>query len=66
MSYESVGKLIDRCMGDASFREQIKKDPQAAARKAGVQLSDEELAALRSVDWGLPDEQLQARISKGM
>ena len=64
MSYESVGKLVDLWMGDAGFREQIKKDPQAAARKAGVQLSEEELTALRGVDWSLSDEQLQARVSK--
>ncbi len=64
MSYEAVGKLVDLWMNDPGFRAQAKKDPRTAARKAGVELSDEELAALSSVDWSLPDEQLQARVSK--
>ncbi len=64
MSYEAVGKLVDLWMSDPSFRAQAKKDPRAAARKAGVNLNNEELATLSSVNWNLPDEQLQARITK--
>ncbi len=64
MSYEAVGKLVDLWMSDPGFRAQAKKDPRAAARKAGVELNDEELTALSSVDLSLSDEQLQARISK--
>ena len=64
MSYEAVGKLVDLWMSDPSFRAQAKKDPKAAARKAGVELNNEELTALSSVDLSLSDEQLQARISK--
>ncbi len=64
MSYEAVGKLVDLWMSDPSFRAQAKKDPRTAARKAGVELSAEELATLNSVDWNLPDEQLQTRITK--
>lgn len=64
MSYEAVGKLVDLWMSDPGFRAQARKDPRAAARKAGVELNDEELTALSSVDLSLSDEQLQARISK--
>lgn len=64
MSYEAVGKLVDLWVSDPGFRAQAKKDPRAAARKAGVKLNDEELAALSGVDWNLPDEQLQTRITK--
>ncbi len=64
MSYEAVGKLVDLWMSDPGFRAQAKKDPKAAARKAGVELNSEELAALSGIDWSLPDEQLQARVSK--
>ncbi len=64
MSYEAVGKLVDLWMSDPGFRAQARKDPRDAARKAGVELNDEELTALSSVDLSLSDEQLQARISK--
>ncbi len=64
MSYEAVGKLVDLWMSDPSFRAQVKKDPKTAARKAGIELKGEELDALNSIDWNLPDEQLQTRISK--
>ncbi len=64
MSYEAVGKLVDLWMDNPGFREQAKKDPKAAARKAGIELSAEELAALSNIDWSLPDEQLRTRVSK--
>lgn len=64
MSYEAVGKLVDLWMNDPGFRAQARKDPRAAARKAGIELNDEELSALNNIDWNMPDEQLQARVSK--
>jgi hypothetical protein len=65
MQDETVGKLIDQWMADANFRESMRKDPQAAIREMGIQLTDDELKALSQIDWQLSDEELQTRISRG-
>ena len=64
MSRESVQALMDRWINEPAFRAEMRKDPEAAARASGVTLDADELAALRSVDWSLPDAELQARVSK--
>lgn len=64
MSREAVGKLVDRWMNEPSFREELRKDPEGAVRRSGVELDAEEWAALRNMDWTLPDEALQSRVSK--
>ena len=61
---EAMGQLTDRFMNDAEFREQMRQDPEGAAERAGYQLDDEDLQALKSVDWSQSDEQLQDRVSK--
>ena len=38
--------------------------PGGTAEHAGVELDEEDQRALRSVDWGQPDEQLKERVSK--
>ena len=66
MSYEQVGKLIDRWVNDPNFRNELRKDPEGAVKKAGAQLSGEELAELQKINWTASDEQLKSQISKGM
>src|SRR6476660_6899089 len=38
------GRLIDRLLGDASFRARFRRDPAAALREAGVDAPPDELA----------------------
>ena len=64
MSRAAVEELIDRWMNDPGFRSELRSDPEGAVRRAGADLSQDEWAALRAVDWNLPDEELQARANK--
>jgi len=59
-----VEQVIDLWMSDPSFRDEVRANPEAAVRRAGADLNEDEWAALRAVDWNLPDEQLQARANK--
>ena len=64
MSRQAVEQLIDRWMNDPSFRSEVRIDPEAAVRRAGAELSEDEWAAVRSVDWNLPDGELRTRCPK--
>ena len=64
MSREAVESLMDRWVNEPSFRVALRADPEGTVRRSGVELDEEELAALRNTDWSLPDEELQARASK--
>lgn len=64
MSREAVESLIDRWINDPVFREELRKDPEGAIRSTGVELDEEEWAALRRIDWGLTDEDLRLQVSK--
>lgn len=64
MSRESVEELIDKWMSDKEFRADIRKDAEGAVRRLGMDLTEEEWAALRNVDWSLSDEELKSRISR--
>jgi len=66
MLSENAEKLIDKWMNDTTFRDALRRDPQAAVAAAGVTLSEDERAALGTIDWNLSDEQLAERVSKGM
>lgn len=66
MSYASMGQLIDKWLTDVTFRNLLRKDPQGAIRESGVSLTEEEWEAFRAIDWKLSDEDLKARVSKGM
>jgi len=63
---EAMQQLTDRFMNDADFREQMRQDPEAAAQRSGFALDEEDRQALRSVDWGGSDEELQERVSKAL
>ena len=64
MSREAVNELFDRWVNDAAFRQEVRTDAEGAVRRAGAQLDEDEWAALRTVDWNLPDTELEARVSK--
>ena len=61
---EAMRQLTDRFVEDAEFRERMRRDPEGTAASAGFQLDEEDKRALRSTEWGLPDEQLKERVSK--
>lgn len=64
MSREAVETLMDRWMNEPAFRAELRANPEATVKAAGVQLDEDELAALKAMDFNLPDEELQARVSK--
>ena len=64
MSRESVQTLMDRWINEPAFRTEMRKDPEAAVRHSGMELNEDEWAAVRGMDWTLPDTELQARMSK--
>ena len=61
---ESMQQLADRFMNDASFREEMRRDPEGAAESSGLPLDEEDRQALRSMDWSGSDEELNDRVSK--
>ena len=61
---ESMQQLADKFMNEANFREQMRQDPEGAAERSGLPLDDEDKQALRSMDWGGSDEELNERVSK--
>ena len=63
---EAMQQLTDKFMNDADFREQMKQDPEGTAESSGLQLDEEDRQALKGIDWGSSDEQLQERVSKLM
>lgn len=64
MSISALETLVDKWTNEPAFRDALQRDPESAVREAGVQLNDDEIAALRSTDWSQSDEALQARMSK--
>jgi hypothetical protein len=54
--------FIQRLMDGPSLRAEFQRAPAETATRAGLELSNDDLKALQSVDWG--DEQLMARVSK--
>ena len=64
MSRESVQNLMDRWINESAFRTEMRNDPEAAIRNSGMALDEDEWAAVRGMDWNLPDAELQARMNK--
>lgn len=65
MSQQAVEQLIDRWITDAEFREALRADPEAAVKAAGVELTEEEWAALRAIDWAQSDDELYLHQAAG-
>ena len=66
MGKHEVDKLMEKWMADAMFRTELRKNPEGALQKTGAQLTAEEWAAFRKIDWGMSDSELKSRISKAM
>lgn len=66
MGIQHIGTLIDRWLGDQQFRGALRKDAEAAIRTTGITLTADEWDVVRGIDWTMTDEQLKARVSKGM
>jgi hypothetical protein len=66
MASEAVDQLMDRWLNEPGFKDAMLADPSAALQGAGLDLSDEDWAAVRSVVSGLSDEALPDRVSKDL
>ena len=64
MSREGVETLMDRWLNEPAFRAEMRSNPEQAVKSAGVDLDEDELAALRNIDFNMADDELQARVSK--
>jgi hypothetical protein len=65
MAQEDLVQLADQLLSDPELRELFKRDPEAAAQRAGVTLDDDDRQALQQLGVGdMDDEELVARISR--
>ncbi len=55
---------MDRWMNDPTFRADLRANPDQAIKSVGVTLNEDEMAALKTVDWNLSDDELSQRVSK--
>jgi hypothetical protein len=64
MSREAVEYVLDRWINDAAFREAVRADPEAAIRRAGIELEPAEWEAVRNATHLPGDHRLDARENK--
>ena len=65
MNREKIDQLVDRWHNDVAFRSAFRADPEGTLARDGIELSDDERAALRGLDLrNMTDAELEARISK--
>ena len=60
-------KVLEKLIGDEEFRTSFFEDPDAAVAKAGIDLTEEELAKIKAIDISIIDSAIAdigARISK--
>lgn len=50
MSQKGIEQLVGRALVDKDFMEAVIKDPEGEIRKAGLDVSPEELAQIKEVD----------------
>jgi putative modified peptide len=60
MTSAEQDRLVRRLSADPAFRAEMKSDMQQALRQAGFDLSEEDLATLRSIDWDQPAAEIAA------
>jgi hypothetical protein len=63
MSREGVQRLVELWRDDCEFRAALRRDPDSAVARAGIELDETELGALRATDWSESDEALQTRMA---
>ena len=65
MTSESLTRLAKLWSSDPAFRSELRRDPEAALGARGIELSDEEHAALSGIDVSsLTDQELEERVSR--
>jgi hypothetical protein len=64
MSQRALAEVMDRFTNDPTFRQAMKDDPESAVRDSGIELNEQEMAAIQKMNWEIPDEQLKERVSK--
>ena len=64
MSEQGAQMIADRWVEDEGFRQQLRQDPETAARGIGADLRAEQLEYMRSIDWTLSDEELEQILNK--
>jgi hypothetical protein len=64
MSQAGIDALVERYLDDPQFRTDFSRNPEAAVRRAGFDLDDEELVALHAADGVRLGEALRSRISR--
>lgn len=64
MSYQAMGQLVDQWILNAEFRKNLRNDPEGTIKKSGVNLSADEWAAVKKIDWKQSDEELKSRVNK--
>ncbi len=65
MSQKQIEAMIERWMSDADFRARMRRQPSETALSEEFELSQEELAALRQIDFSQSDEELARQSSFG-
>lgn len=63
MSRKAVEELVDRWINDEGFQAEMRQDPEGAVKRTGLELDEDEWAALRVIDWNLTNEELMTRSS---
>jgi hypothetical protein len=64
MAREAMSNLVDRWFNDEAFRVDLRRNPEETIKQSGFELDNDEWEAVKSVDWSLPDEELQERINR--
>jgi len=63
MPTAQIHELSSRLLSDPEFRRSFKSAPIVTVRESGLDLADDEIAALRQIDWAnMSDEELIVRV----
>jgi hypothetical protein len=62
---KELSELIGRAVTDLDFRAKLVEDPAKAAKEAGCDITEEQLAGLQAADLGSLSDTLGERLSKG-
>ena len=62
----NIDNLLHRWMNEPGFKDKLADDPTGTVAAAGLSLTDDEWATLKTAVMGMADGDLAARISKGL
>jgi hypothetical protein len=63
-SEKELGEMVGRALADAEFRASLIEDPEKAVKEAGYELTEEQLAQLKSRDLESLSTLVDERLSK--